>query len=88
VLPTISFWLSFFEAKPEPCSGGVIRQILPLAKKGEAEPRTTVRGKEKEIVGRKSDSDILFDRRPHSQFILVLQVLKHFIKLCLKEGSY
>jgi len=41
-------------------------KILPLAKKSEAEPRTAVRGEEKEIVGRKSDSDILFARRPHS----------------------
>lgn len=64
--PDYFFLVELVKAKPKPCSGGVIRQILPLAKKGEAEPRTAVRGEEKEIVGRKSNSDILFDRRPHS----------------------
>jgi len=88
VLPTISFWLSFFEAKLELWSGGFFRQILPLAKKSEAEPRTDVRGKEKEIVGRKSDSVLFSTDAPTVSFPLYYKGLKQFIKLNLKERSY
>jgi len=55
------------EARPKPCFPFLFsrRGILPLAKKGAVEPRTAVRGKKREMVGREGAIRELSSRRPH-----------------------